>query len=282
MWMASRNNCLSEVRRVVFSTNVLFALLTLTFVFMSGVTLWGCGTIEEEGEHDGGNGGKEDSAVQKDGRVLPDAAVVYPTECSRLDLIIQNECGSGRRCTIVSGEPFGGNAEIGCTAPGSVTAGGNCTPTLPNGPDDCEAGSVCADLFGTGNYMCRPFCESLHYGYCEDGLCGVPVTLADDDDILLCIPDTPCDPVYDSGCLESLSCYWTAKSPEVTTCLNPGSREEESPCSIHAECQPMHTCYGEPGNMYCRWLCESPPTGFCPDGDDCVNVGSDNFGVCLP
>lgn len=247
---------------------------------ITALLVLGCGGPAEE-DDDGGIQ-QHDARVQRDARQLPDAANTQPTECSRLDLLIQNECGSGRRCTILSGEPMGSNVTIGCTAPGSLSAWSSCIPTLPDGPDDCEAGTVCADLLGTGIPLCHPFCES-RYGYCESGLCGVHVTLPDNDPpIFLCIPDTPCDPIYDDGCPTSLSCYWSPKAPDVTTCIPAGTKSEGTSCTYHSECVPWHTCYGEPGDELCRELCEEGATGFCAGDYTCTETGSEDFGVCLP
>lgn len=254
----------------------------MTFAFVAAIC--GCGEIvEEENGRDGGPEPVQDGTVYMDARSLADAGNVQPQKCSRLDLMVQNECGTGRRCTILFGDPLGGSAQIGCTAPGSLSAWSNCIPTLPNGVDDCEAGTVCVDLFSTGNPRCHPFCESVEVGHCEDGLCGVTVPLPQEEaPIFLCIPHTPCDPVYNSGCFDPLGCYWSPQAPDVTTCLPKGTKGAESPCGYHLECLPGSTCHGEPGERYCRRLCETPPTGWCAGGADCMEAGSTEFGVCMP
>jgi hypothetical protein len=255
-------------------------LVCATLLF--GLGTLGCGAAAESDEGDGGITPRPDAKVWEDARTLPDASPVFPEDCSRLDLFVQSECGGSRRCTVVSGNLDDASGDLGCAPPGEIPPLSACTQTLPNGADDCQAGSVCADPYGMGTATCHSFCERLN-SYCPDGICLEQVQLVDENAVYLCIPTYPCDPlVLEDGCEsvgQGMRCYWSPEARE-TTCLPEGPRQVGGECSSIADCEPYATCYGEPGDRRCRWTCSLTGGWDCYEGQICVDVGDTDYGVC--
>jgi hypothetical protein len=247
----------------------------------------GCGDAETTTD-DGGLDGTilpgRDARTWEDARTLPDARPPYPEECSRGDLFVQSECGGTRKCTVTAGNLFDGTAELGCAPAGDTPFYSPCVETLPDGVDDCEAGSVCADPYHTATSTCHPFCEQLD-GFCQGGgVCLSTVRIAEQDPVYLCISPTPCDPVFDDGCdsgAAELSCYW-APGVGATVCLPAGQTQLGETCSSMAECEPMATCFGEPGDKRCRWVCDLGDGWLCNSDQNCIDVGDGDYGVCYP
>lgn len=247
-----------------------------------------CGS-ESNGATDSGLNNNQ--STQRDARTLPDVYVPQPENCSAQDLPAQIECGLGRRCTVVSGGLYDGTGQFKCTDDGTIGPLNDCTQTLPSGPDQCQAGTVCADPLGGGEPRCVHFCQEP-FGFCPSGVCGKPIQLSGAS-LYLCIPSNDCDALTAQTTCNAtgVSCYWSVRAPDVTLCMTSGSTVQGGSCQLDETCYPTGcdfnecgsglTCFGPPGNTTCQPVCAagSGPAG-CAGASECLDVGHDTYGVC--
>jgi len=240
------------------------------------------GTPRPGATGDGGLPGR-DAFVGRDARILPDVWSPHGDSCDATDLVAQQACGPGAKCTVVSGSLGDGTATVGCTADGTVAVHGTCEITLPTGPDDCSAFSVCAAPLGRSQPLCLEYCRGF-FSDCGQGVCAGLVGLSGQGgkDLYLCIPSDGCDPTHpDEMCATGTACTWSPKVPDVTICVSSGSGGEGASCTTVLDCGAGLTCFGQEGSKACRSVCLVGSGQGCSANQTCASVGSQTYGVCM-
>lgn len=170
------------------------------------------------------------------------------------------DCGGGQACALSI------EGTTSCRAAGS---GGDQSP--------CTDDTQCA----VGHY-CSPFSGRCHPQCCGATQCSTSQTCivtAATGNAGLCF-GSPCDPVGQTGCTSSASCYLGGNPAGgvLTMCLPPGSGTQGSACSAIDDCAPGLGCLGDPGS--CAQLCR-PSSPSCSVGTCNVIEGASDLGACL-
>ena len=212
-----------------------------------------------------------------------------PDRCRYSCKVSQQNCAGGYTCISYTGIDYGGCIPDGLLGPPKKGVGeacaahddcesaacvwGECRDAC-DGPNDgsCPWGLTC--VFEGGVYGCLEVKAALGescawHGECESGVCGQGVCLrgcGSDGD---CGGGEVCAAFSDSkmGCV-----------PDET----PAGKADGEGCAYGTECQ-SGACVALPGTewSYCRSACV-PPGGSCPAGQECVDYGPGQGGVCMP
>lgn len=224
-------------------------------------------------EADGGPDARppRDVQVGQDRALQRDAATTY---CTADDLVEQQMCGAGDKCTLINA-----SSDVGCAPAGVTAAYASCATSNPaDRPDECSIGTLCADARGDGSYKCLPFCLALDT-FCEGGVCAVVLALSGSRTAYLCRPADGCDVLTAAGCDGGDACYLVPVGEDLTFCSPPGTLGEGAPCNDDFACQAAHICFGAPGEERCRRVCR-PATGEGCLADQLCGDLSENYGVC--
>jgi len=194
-----------------------------------------------------------------------------------------------------------------CFSTGAEDALAFCTIDCTTGRD-CPPDMVCRDP-GDGTPICMPrdFCEScdldIQCGYQTDRCLATDPSVEDGGRYCsrLCEPTRPNSCPLDSRCAEAFyceslgawvsDCAWCdgaceAAAPTTYQCFHDyGSCVGEGalcePCHINSECDAAGRCLSLQGKD--NWVCSAPcdRNVFCPDGYQCMQVGTNNY-QCMP
>ncbi|MCD6497370.1 MAG: hypothetical protein J7M25_03595 [Deltaproteobacteria bacterium] len=257
--------------------------LSFTWLLVVAAPLVACsGTAQPGSTGDGGLPGR-DAFVGRDARLLPDVWSPHGDSCDATDLVAQQACGPGAKCTVISGNLGDGTAKVGCITDGTVAVHGTCEVTLPTGPDACSVSSVCAAPLGRSQALCLEYCRGF-FSNCGDGICAGQVRLSGSggQDIYLCIPSDDCDPTHPTDmCKVGTACIWSPKVPDVTMCVSSGSGAEGASCATVLDCGVGLSCFGQEGSQACRVVCLLGSGQRCSASQTCVSVGSQTYGICM-
>ncbi len=196
--------------------------------------------------------------------VTPDAAT-----CTR-------DLAPGQACTPAceSGCSCGWCAVVNGVAtcltgtPGTKTVGDVCDPSSAK---DCAPGLFCRAECGTGH--CYKYCDSNS----DCPVSGTTCTINGPSGVKLCsFPQTQCDAILNTGCLQGFACFFTGTTTE---CDCPGSGGADASCGYVAQCMPGYSCADRRGDAgaTCVKVCRSGAD--CPSPLSCTMVGS--YGYCL-
>ncbi len=211
-----------------------------------------------------------------DARVSPDAAV----SCQPDDLLLQQTCGSGQKCTLVDSQSHVGCAPAGFTSAYSACSNTRTCSSPDRCADDCSLWSLCSDAAEPGSFVCLPFCEELG-APCLNGKCTYSVALAGGGNAYLCAPADGCDPVTNSGCGAGEDCYLDRTGGGLTFCVSgAGSLPAGSLCTDDYACQPGMTCFGPVGSGTCYPLCHAGNDTEC-GAVLCTEIPNTDYGICL-
>jgi hypothetical protein len=188
------------------------------------------------------------------------------------DMINQNGCSTGEKCTVVDPE----NDTIGCANDGTVDA---WQPCGAGGVDDCMAGMLCLpEEQGSQNSVCTPMCAPQSVPCPTGSTCSVDMQITQNLRVTVCAQSDNCDPVdYDVVCNTGEGCYVASQQGD-TICAQAGSGTTGTACQYTNDCAAGFTC----GQNGCIQLCKGDPdcdTGTCQGIGQAIPGWSD-IGVC--
>jgi hypothetical protein len=174
--------------------------------------------------------------------------------CNTVD---QCGCPAGKSCGVVS--VMGTKVQLGCIAPGTVAAGGDCSAKGVF----CVAGSECVGS------ICRPFCDGN--ADCEGGRC-VPTTAGADatpiDGLNTCFDECTGNSECDTNCCAELP----SQPGGSKVCLHPRACcVDPTSCTKSSDC-----CGGTEGNS----VCVSEESGGAVCHSTCTSNDQCNSGCC--
>jgi len=187
-------------------------------------------------------------------------------------------CPDGTVCAFT-----GNGEEVACLDEAQFSAGTYYGPCGPQG--ECPKGSVCLDIYYGMEPVCMVSCYELepYSDTCPDGgVCsfqnGYPwFTWPADTYNRFCAQLDECDPVFDTGCPEGLSCYLIGDEAVHVKCLPPGNSDDL--CRKANDCVPGYSCFigGDVCEKVCDWRQE--PSG-CDLGQVCEGTTLNHYGFC--
>ncbi|MBU1558164.1 hypothetical protein KKC45_04350 [Patescibacteria group bacterium] len=131
----------------------------------------------------------------------------------------------------------------------------SCYEPEPYG-DTCPDGGVCS-FQSMDNYFNWPLGEKYRF----------------------CAQLNECDPIFDTGCPENLSCYLIGDDFMHVKCLPRGTHEGGEICDFPNDCSPGYSCFigGPACNKACDWRQED---SGCDPGYYCEGTIANYYGYC--
>jgi hypothetical protein len=203
--------------------------------------------------------------------------------------VTKQDCGTGKKC-VGQVQGTGNNAMVvgTCVDDGTVAEGGACTQgmSMDTYLDDCKAGFVCDDIFGSDSLKCRKICTAD--SDCGSGKCG---------DFTFLSPGwgwcaTPCTPFSaTSGCAAGQDCgedVFSVEQPDQTgqtiagffLCKKTGTHTAYESCTTDGDCAANLWCgvVNSAGDGACLPNCDD--NNMCPDAP--VDSGVEGAVGCQP
>ncbi len=236
------------------SVSRLIAMLACT-------ALVGCGGGGGGDDVDSGltiiDGSMRDTGTTADSSTItPDSGT--PAACN---VVANTGCsGATPKCGLI--QPTGQALQIGCGTGGTGTQGMNCQATTMG--DNCAGGFLCITAAVGAQPTCLKVCgTTAPSGTCDTGTdCSFGVTGVD---ALLCGPVTSCDPLAQTGCSGTDSCYIAANASgqPVSRCLPTGTAAAGATCTGQANsCARGSSCLTQAaGGSKCFFHCNTASGG---------------------